>query len=114
MNLRFAANMARRELRASRRRLLLYASCMALGIAALVGLHGVRATVYAGGSIDLVRLAREHNNGNVLSLGARFIALAEAKEAIDLWLVTPFSGIDRHIRRNVKLDNNAIDIDRAV
>jgi hypothetical protein len=37
--------MARRELRASRRRFALYGSCMALGIAALVGLHGLRATV---------------------------------------------------------------------
>ena len=36
--------MLRREFRASRRRLLLYGSCMALGIAALVGLHGMRAT----------------------------------------------------------------------
>ena len=45
MNARFAFAMARRELRSSRRRLALYGSCMALGIAALVGLHGVRATV---------------------------------------------------------------------
>lgn len=45
MNARFALAMARREARASHRRLLLYGSCMALGIAALVGLHGVRATV---------------------------------------------------------------------
>jgi putative ABC transport system permease protein len=37
--------MARRELRASRRRFALYGGCMALGIAALVGLHGLRATV---------------------------------------------------------------------
>lgn len=45
MNARFAFAMARREFRSSRRRLALYGSCMALGIAALVGLHGVRATV---------------------------------------------------------------------
>ncbi len=45
MNGRFAVAMARRELRASRRRFALYGSCMALGIAALVGLHGLRATV---------------------------------------------------------------------
>lgn len=45
MNTRFAWAMARRELRSSRRRLMLYGSCMALGIAALVGLHGVRSTV---------------------------------------------------------------------
>jgi len=45
VNTRFALAMARRELRTSRRRLLLYGSCMALGIAALVGLHGLRATL---------------------------------------------------------------------
>lgn len=69
----------------------------------------VRATVYAGGGLDLVKLAREHNNCNVLSLGARFISFEEAKEAIDLWLSTPFSGDDRHIRRNLKLDTQVIE-----
>ena len=70
---------------------------------------GVRATVYSGGSLELVKLAREHNNANVLSLGARFIAFEEAKQVIDLWLKTEFSGEDRHIRRNVKLDTDSID-----
>lgn len=50
MNRRFVVAMARRELRASRRRFALYGSCMALGIAALVGLHGLRATVR--GAVD--------------------------------------------------------------
>lgn len=45
MNARFVWAMARREARASRRRFLLYGGCMALGIATLVGLHGLRATV---------------------------------------------------------------------
>lgn len=45
MNTRFAIAMARREMRASARRLGLYGSCMALGIAALVGLGGLRASV---------------------------------------------------------------------
>ncbi len=44
MNLRFVAAMLRREARASRRPFVLYGSCMALGIASLVGLHGMRAT----------------------------------------------------------------------
>ncbi|MBW2725718.1 MAG: FtsX-like permease family protein [Deltaproteobacteria bacterium] len=43
MNRRFVLQMIRRETRASRRQLLLYGSCMALGIASLVGLHGMRA-----------------------------------------------------------------------
>lgn len=50
MNRAFVAAMLRRELRASRRRLVLYGSCMALGVAALVGLHGLRATT--GHAID--------------------------------------------------------------
>ena len=44
MNGRFVVAMVRRETRASRRRFALYGGCMALGIAALVGLHGLRAT----------------------------------------------------------------------
>lgn len=50
MNRAFVSAMLRRELRASRRRLVLYGSCMALGVAALVGLHGLRATT--GHAID--------------------------------------------------------------
>jgi putative ABC transport system permease protein len=45
LNARFALAMARREARASRRRFALYGGCMALGIAALVGLQGLRASV---------------------------------------------------------------------
>jgi putative ABC transport system permease protein len=44
LNRRFVAAMTRREARSSRRHLFLYGSCMALGIASLVGLHGMRAT----------------------------------------------------------------------
>ncbi|MGI9591119.1 MAG: ABC transporter permease, partial [Myxococcota bacterium] len=47
MNRRFVLAVARREARASARRFLLYGGCMTLGIAALVGLHGVRASVDA-------------------------------------------------------------------
>ena len=69
----------------------------------------VRATVFYGGSLEVVKLAREHNNANILSIGARFISFDETKAAIDLWLATPFSGADRHVRRNVKLDTREID-----
>jgi putative ABC transport system permease protein len=50
MNRRFVLAVARREARTSARRFLLYGGCMALGISALVGLHGVRADV--GAAID--------------------------------------------------------------
>ena len=63
---------------------------------------GVRATVYYGGSKDIIKLSREHNNANVLSLGARFVSAQEAQEAVTLWLTTPFTGEDRHIRRIMK------------
>lgn len=65
---------------------------------------GVRATVYYGGNSDIVRLSREHNDANVLSLGARFVSEEEVKEAIKLWLETPFSTDERYQRRNEKLD----------
>lgn len=68
-------------------------------------LLGVRTAVYYGGAIEIVKLAREHNDANILSLGARFINLEEAKEAVKVFLETQFSGDERHIRRIVKLDN---------
>lgn len=65
---------------------------------------GVRATVYYGGNLDIVKLGREHNDSNILSLGARFVNEAEAKEAVVLWLETAFSEDERHIRRIEMLD----------
>jgi len=67
----------------------------------------VRATVFYGGNnLDIIKLSREHNNANVLSIGARFVDEAEARSVIKLWLETAFSGADRHIRRIAKLDYN--------
>lgn len=64
----------------------------------------VRAAVYYGGNLDIVKLSREHNDANVLSFGARFVNDKEAKEALALWLETPFSGDERHMRRIRKID----------
>jgi ribose 5-phosphate isomerase B len=64
----------------------------------------VRAVVYYGSNLDIIKLSREHNNANVLSLGARFISDAEAKEAVKLWLELPFPGDERHKRRIAKID----------
>ncbi|MDQ5901613.1 MAG: ribose 5-phosphate isomerase [Patescibacteria group bacterium] len=68
-------------------------------------LLGIRTIVYYGGNLEIVKLGREHNDANILSLGARFVDLLEAKDAVKLFLETPFSGEERHIRRIVKLDN---------
>jgi len=64
--------------------------------------QGVRAAVYYGGPLDLVKLSRSHNDANVLSLGAKFLTLEEAKEAVKLWLEIGFDG-GRHERRIEKI-----------
>ncbi|MEO8637444.1 MAG: RpiB/LacA/LacB family sugar-phosphate isomerase [Candidatus Taylorbacteria bacterium] len=66
---------------------------------------GVRAIVYDGGNLEVVRLGREHNDANVLALGADFVPFSEAKQAVDMWLATPFSADERHMKRNAMLDN---------
>ena len=66
---------------------------------------GARAAVYYGGPFDIAVLSREHNDANILSLGARFIDEDEAKEVVRVWLETAFSGDERHARRIQKLDN---------
>lgn len=62
-------------------------------------IFGIRAGVYYGGDLELVRLMREHNNANVLSLGARFITTDQAEQAVNIFLETSFSGDERHVRR---------------
>ena len=48
---------------------------------------GVRAAVYYGGPFDIAVLSREHNDANILSLGARFVEEDEAREVVRVWLV---------------------------
>ena len=66
---------------------------------------GVRAAEYYGGELEIVKLAREHNDANILSLGARFLSLEEAKAAVQLFLETQFSGDERHEQRIKKIDS---------
>ncbi len=63
----------------------------------------VRAAVYNSGKAEIARLAREHNNANVLALGARFITPDEAKRAVTTWLEADFEG-GRHERRLKKIE----------
>ena len=65
---------------------------------------GVRAAVFYGGPQEIVKLSRQHNNANILSLGARFISEDEALEVVELWLGTTFER-EQHRRRIEKLDN---------
>ena len=68
----------------------------------------VRATVYYGGnSQEIVKLSRQHNNANVLSIGARFTEEQEAKDMVDLWLDTKFEKEERHVRRLAKIEKEA-------
>jgi len=78
-------------------------------------IRGVRAALYygtpakeqtdmSGNTLDMIASTRMHNNANVLSLGARFLTGDEAREAVRIFLNTPFSEEERHIRRIKKLD----------
>ena len=81
---------------------------------------GVRAVVFYGpkeavtevdangrvssDTFEVIKLAREHNNANILSLGLRFMTEDEAKFACELFLATKFPGDERHIRRINKIE----------
>jgi ribose 5-phosphate isomerase B len=54
-------------------------------------------------SLETARLAREHNDSNVLSLGQRMIPEDLALEIVKIWLTTPFEG-GRHIRRIAEIE----------
>lgn len=66
---------------------------------------GIRAIVYHGKNLEIIRLGREHNDSNILSIGAGFVEIEEAREAVRLWISTSFSNDERHIRRIEQMDN---------
>jgi len=66
-------------------------------------IKGCRAAVFYNGPIDIIKLSREHNDANILSIGARFMSNDEILSVIDIWLDEPFAG-GRHRRRLDKLD----------
>jgi ribose 5-phosphate isomerase B len=71
-------------------------------------IDGVRAIEYYGGNLEIVKLGREHNDANILSLGARFVGEEEALEAVKIFIETQFSSDERHIRRIDKIINEEI------
>ena len=70
---------------------------------ALGGHAGIVEGMYNDKLKEIITLSREHNNANVLSLGASFLHERAAKYFIKLWLETKFSGEERHVRRINKI-----------
>ena len=62
---------------------------------------GIRAVLCLNET--MAKKAREHNDANVLSLGADYIDLPTAKKVVDVFLKTPFSEAERHSRRLGKI-----------
>ena len=64
---------------------------------------GIRAALVW--SIETAKLAREHNDANVIAIGGRMHSIDVCKEFIDAFLATPFSNDQRHIRRIGQVSN---------
>ena len=67
-------------------------------------IKGIRAAVYYNGPEEIIELSRQHNNANILSLGARFMSEKEIYRIIEIWFDTDFEA-GRHQKRINKLDN---------
>jgi ribose 5-phosphate isomerase B len=78
---------------------------------------GIRAVVFNGQYEpqdgrevpEEIILSRQHNDANILSLGARYFTEEAMMEAVNSWLNTPYSGDERHIRRLGKIDKLKIN-----
>lgn len=68
-------------------------------------IKGIRAAVYSGNNLDIVKLSKMHNDANILSIGARFTTKKQAIKAVKLWLDTDFTNEKRHTRRIKKIQN---------
>jgi ribose 5-phosphate isomerase B len=83
-------------------------------------IKGVRCGVFYGpakalGAVDadggmpaddyeILRLNRQHNHANMLSLAGRFMDQDMIEKAVTIWLETPYSDLERHLRRVRKID----------
>jgi ribose 5-phosphate isomerase B len=63
--------------------------------------HGIRAAL--AWNLDTAKLARQHNDANVIAVGARQHDQAEVLELINAFIAEPFSQDERHIRRIGKI-----------
>lgn len=66
-------------------------------------LKGIRASVYHGKNLKIIKATREHNDANILCIGARFVSENEAKKAVEIFLKTKFLG-GKHGRRIKKFE----------
>lgn len=64
-------------------------------------IDGVRAALCT--SVLMAQRAREHNNANVICLGAALNSQQELVDIVRTWMDTPYSEEERHIRRNKKV-----------
>jgi ribose 5-phosphate isomerase B len=94
--LKVAESVAKKEFE---RGILICGSGIGMSIAANK-IPGIRAALCH--SVEMAKLSREHNDANVLTLGARIIDEATAKEIVKVWLSTEFLG-NRHLRRINKI-----------
>ena len=62
---------------------------------------GVRAAL--AWSIETAKLAKQHNNANVIAVGGRMHSIDECKAILDAFISEPFSNDERHIRRIEKI-----------
>ncbi len=63
---------------------------------------GIRCALCS--EVTSVRLTREHNDANMLAMGGGFVGEILADEMVDVFLDTPFSGLEKHVRRISKLE----------
>jgi ribose 5-phosphate isomerase B len=56
-------------------------------------------------SIETAKLARQHNNANVISIGQRMHDQGFCLQLVDTFLETPFSADERHVRRINQISN---------
>src|SRR5918997_3901222 len=68
-----------------------------IGISIAVNRHPAARAALVSEPLS-ARLAREHNDANVIAMGARLIGITMAKECVDAFLATDFGG-DRHLKR---------------
>jgi ribose 5-phosphate isomerase B len=64
---------------------------------------GIRAAL--AWSIETAKLARDHNNSNVIAVGGRMHEISLVKEIIDTFINEPFSNDERHMRRIKKISD---------